>query len=105
MAEREAQKIVQKAREYRTKRVKDARSEAQKEIDDYRSKKDEEFKKFESEHTSGNKKAEEDASKDAESKLKDIKSIGSKSGDKVVEDLLKMVTDVQPKVPQRVGVP
>ena len=56
-------------------------------------------------HTSGNKKAEEDASKDAESKLKDIKSIGSKSGDKVVEDLLKMVTDVQPKVPQRVGVP
>ncbi|OQV05929.1 hypothetical protein CLAIMM_10581 isoform 3 [Cladophialophora immunda] len=48
-AEKEAQKIVQKAREYRTKRVKDAKTEAQKEIEEYRKKKEEEFKKFESE--------------------------------------------------------
>ncbi|KAG9822514.1 hypothetical protein KCU86_g16581, partial [Aureobasidium melanogenum] len=52
-AEREAQKIVQQAREYRTKRVKDARSEAQKEIDEYRNKKEEEFKQFSTQHTSG----------------------------------------------------
>ncbi|KAI7303488.1 hypothetical protein KC315_g15639, partial [Hortaea werneckii] len=65
-AEREAQKIVQKAREYRTKRVKDARSEAQKEIEDYRKQKDEEFQKFEKEHSSGNKAAEEQAEKDAQ---------------------------------------
>ena len=54
-------------------------------------------------HTSGNKKAEEDANKDADNKLKEIKGIGSKSGDKVVEDLLKLVTEVKPQVPQRVG--
>ncbi|KAL6153665.1 hypothetical protein ACJBU6_08796 [Exserohilum turcicum] len=48
-AEREAQKIVQQAREYRTKRVKDARNEAQKEIDDYRNEKDAEYQKFEKE--------------------------------------------------------
>ncbi|KAG7006925.1 hypothetical protein G7Y79_00012g032610 [Physcia stellaris] len=104
-AEREAQKIVQKAREYRTKRVKDARNEAQKEIEEYRKQKDEEFKKFEKEHTSGNKKAEEDASQDAEEQLKSIKEAGSKTGDKVIEDLLRVVTDVKPEVPDRITAP
>ncbi|MCJ1299464.1 H(+)-transporting V1 sector ATPase subunit G [Hypocenomyce scalaris] len=101
-AEREAQKIVQKDR---TKRVKDARAEAQKEIEDYRKEKDEEFKKFESEHSSGNQKAEEDASKDAEAKLREIKEAGKKSGDQIVEDLLKVVMEVKPEVPDRVAAP
>ncbi|KXT15192.1 hypothetical protein AC579_3946 [Pseudocercospora musae] len=100
-AEREAQKIVQKAREYRTKRVKDARSEAQKEIEEYRNKKEEEFKAYESQHTSGNKKAEEEAEKDTQEKLKEIKQIGQKTGPKVVDDLLKAVMDVRPEVPDR----
>ncbi|KAL1296588.1 hypothetical protein AAFC00_000084 [Neodothiora populina] len=110
-AEREAQKIVQKASSFiltvadRTKRVKDARSEAQKEIEEYRQKKEEEFKSFEKEHTSGNKKAEEDAEKENEEKLKEIKEIGGKQGQKVVEDLLKAVTDVKPIVPDRVAQP
>ncbi|KAK6597991.1 vacuolar ATPase [Botrytis cinerea] len=77
-AERDAQKIVQKAREYRTKRVKEARDEAKKEIDAYRQEKEDEFKKFEAEHTSGNKKAEEDANKDSENQLKEIKEAGKK---------------------------
>ncbi|KAF2707223.1 V-type ATPase G subunit [Pleomassaria siparia CBS 279.74] len=99
-AEREAQKIVQKAREYRTKRVKDARSEAQKEIEQYRKEKDETFKKFEKEHSSGNKKAEEDANKEADVKVKEIKDIGNKSGSKVVDQLLAAVTDVKPEPPR-----
>ncbi|KAL8796445.1 MAG: hypothetical protein Q9182_007378 [Xanthomendoza sp. 2 TL-2023] len=102
MAEREAQKIVQKDR---SKRVKDARSEAQKEIEDYRKQKDEEFQKFEKEHTSGNKKAEQDASNDAEEQVNAIKSAGEKHGSKVVDDLLRCVTDVRPEVPDRVAVP
>ncbi|GIZ42638.1 hypothetical protein CKM354_000589800 [Cercospora kikuchii] len=101
-AEREAQKIVQKDR---TKRVKDARSEAQKEIEEYRNQKEEEFKQFESQHTSGNKKAEEDADKETNQKLDEIKGIGKKTGPKVVEDLLKAVMDVQPQVPERVDQP
>jgi len=48
-AEREASKIVQKAREFRTKRVKEARDEAKNEIANYKSQKEEEFKKFEAE--------------------------------------------------------
>ncbi|OCL02012.1 vacuolar ATPase-like protein [Glonium stellatum] len=99
-AEREAQKIVQKAREYRTKRVKDARTEAQKEIDEYRREKEEEFKAFEKEHTSGNQKAEEDASKEAEVKVKEIQEIGKKTGDKVVDQLLEAVMNVKPQPPR-----
>ncbi|KAL6714054.1 hypothetical protein ACLMJK_008548 [Lecanora helva] len=101
-AEREAQKIVQKDR---SKRVKDAKNEAQKEIEDYRKQKDAEFKEFEKKHTSGNKQAEEDASKDADEQLKAIREAGNKKGDQVIEDLLKMVTDVKPEVPERVAAP
>ncbi|KAL9532871.1 V-type proton ATPase subunit [Sphaerulina musiva] len=101
-AEREAQKIVQKDR---TKRVKDARSEAQKEIEEYRNSKEEEFKSFESQHTSGNKKAEQDAEKETEKSLSEIKGIGKKTGPKVVDDLLKAVMDVRPEVPNRVDQP
>jgi len=56
-------------------------------------------------HTSGNKQAEEDASKDADEQLKMIKGAGGKTGDKVIEDLLRVVTDVKPEVPDRVAAP
>jgi ATP synthase subunit G len=48
-AEKEAAKVVQKARQYRVQKLKDARSEAAKEIEEYKASKDAEFKKFESE--------------------------------------------------------
>ncbi|MCJ1311050.1 hypothetical protein MMC25_004720 [Agyrium rufum] len=111
-AETEAQKIVQKGisqapqlclrGEYRTKRVKDARSEAQKEIDEYRQQKEDEFKKFEKEKSSGNKKAEEDAGKDADAQVKGIKEAGKKSGDEIVEELLRIVMEVKPEPPKGV---
>merc|ERR1712029_3137 len=95
-AEREAQKIVQQAREYRTKRVKDARSEAQKEIEEYKLEKETEYQKFEKEHSSGNKKAEDDAKKDTDGKVKEVEELGSKSGSKVVEQLIAAVTNAEP---------
>lgn len=103
----------------RTKRVKDARSEAQKEIEDYRKQKDDEFKAFEKEvchirgvvgliantcgtqHSSGNKAAEEQAEKDTQKQLEEIKAIGKKTGPKVVEDLIGAVLTVRPEVPNR----
>ncbi|KAF1831027.1 V-type ATPase [Decorospora gaudefroyi] len=100
-AEREAQKIVQQAREYRTKRVKDARNEAQKEIEDYRKEKEDEYQKFEKEHSSGNQKAEEDAKKDTDAKVTEIDEIGNKSGGKVVDQLLAAVVNAHPEPPQK----
>ncbi|KAK0946075.1 hypothetical protein LTR29_002389 [Friedmanniomyces endolithicus] len=85
----------------RTKRVKDARSEAQKEIEDYRKQKEDEFQSFEKEHTSGNKAAEEQADKDTQKQLDEIKAIGEKTGPKVVQDLIKAVMTVEPEVPDR----
>ncbi|TRX97063.1 hypothetical protein FHL15_001857 [Xylaria flabelliformis] len=98
-AEREASKIVQKARELRTKRVREARDEAKKEIEAYRQTKEEEFKKFEAEHTKGNKQAEDEANKEADGKIKEIQASGKKSQDQVIEDLLKGVLDVKPIPP------
>ncbi|KAJ4418338.1 H(+)-transporting V1 sector ATPase subunit G [Gnomoniopsis sp. IMI 355080] len=98
-AEKDASKIVQKAREYRTKRVKEARDEAKKEIEEYKAKKEDEYKKFEAEHSQGNKKAEEDANKEAEDKIKEIKELGKKSQDKVIKDLLSAVFDVKAEPP------
>ena len=49
-----------------------------------------------SQHASGNKKAGEEANKDAEAKLKEIEEAGKRSGSKVVEDLLRAVTEVTP---------
>ena len=56
-----------------------------------------------SQHSSGNKKAEEDANKEAEGSLAEIKKIGDKSGDKVVNDLLKIVMTVKPEVPEKIA--
>ncbi|EJT45598.1 hypothetical protein A1Q1_05935 [Trichosporon asahii var. asahii CBS 2479] len=47
-AEKEAAKVVQKARQYRVQKLKDARSEAAKEIEQYKAQKEADFKKFES---------------------------------------------------------
>ncbi|KAI1655491.1 vacuolar ATPase [Daldinia decipiens] len=100
-AEREASKIVQKAREFRTKRVREARDEAKKEVEAYRRAKEEEFKRFEAEHTQGNKQAEDDANREADAKIKEIQAAGQKSQDKVAEDLLKAVFDVKPVPPEK----
>lgn len=54
-------------------------------------------------HTSGNKKAEEDAAQDADDQVQAIKSAGEKQGQHVVDDLLRVVTDVRPEVPDRVA--
>lgn len=94
-AEREASKIVHKAREYRTKSVKEARDEA-KEIDAYRSQKESEDKKCEAEHTQGNKQAEGEADEEADAKIRETEEAGKKYQDKIVKDLLAAVFEVDP---------
>ncbi|KAK4665426.1 H(+)-transporting V1 sector ATPase subunit G [Podospora pseudopauciseta] len=96
-AERDASKIVQKAREYRTKRVREARDEAKKEIEAYRAKKEEEYKKFEAEHTQGNKAAEEEANKEADDQIAKIREAGKKNQDEVINDLLEAVFNPRPE--------
>ncbi|KAJ4247150.1 hypothetical protein NW762_013289 [Fusarium torreyae] len=98
-AERDASKIVQKAREYRTKRVREARDEAKQEIADYKSQKEDEYKKFEAEHSKGNEAAEAEANKEAETQIKDIQEAGKKGQAQVIKNLLSAVFDVKPVAP------
>ena len=37
--------------------------------------------------------------------MKAIRDAGSKTGDQVVDDLLRVVTDVKPEIPERVAAP
>lgn len=52
-------------------------------------------------HSSGNKAAEEQAEKDTQKQLEEIKAIGKKTGPTVVEDLIRAVLTVRPEVPNR----
>ncbi|KAI9900097.1 hypothetical protein N3K66_004359 [Trichothecium roseum] len=95
-AERDASKIVQKAREFRTKRVREARDEAKQEIADYKAAKEDEFKKFEAEHSQGNQQAEDEANKEAEQQIITIKEAGKKSQANVIKGLLSAVLEPKP---------
>lgn len=54
-------------------------------------------------HSSGNKKAEEEANREAELRVQEIKEAGKKSGDKVVSDLISAVVNVKPEVPEKIA--
>lgn len=54
-----------------------------------------------SQQSSGNKKAEDDANKETDEKLEEIKSIGGEKGPDIVDQLLKAVTDVKPVNPRK----
>ncbi|KAI1071296.1 uncharacterized protein FIESC28_10701 [Fusarium coffeatum] len=100
-AEQDASKIVQKAREYRTKRVREARDEAKQEIANYKAQKDDEFKKFEAEHSKGNEQAEAEANKEADTQIKGIQEAGKKGQAQVIKNLLSAVFDVNPVAPTK----
>ncbi|KAH7259997.1 H+-ATPase G subunit-domain-containing protein [Fusarium solani] len=100
-AEREASKIVQKAREFRTKRIREARDEAKREIADYKNNKEDEYKKFEAEHSKGNQQAEDEANKEANAQIKSIQEAGKKGQAQVVKNLLNAVFEVQPVAPSK----
>jgi V-type H+-transporting ATPase subunit G len=98
-AEREAAKIVQQAREFRTKRVREARDEAKNEIAEYKAKKEDEYKKFEAEHSKGNQQAEDEANKEADKQIKGIQEAGKKSQSGIVKNLLNAVLEAKPTPP------
>jgi V-type H+-transporting ATPase subunit G len=53
-------------------------------------------------HTSGNEKAQDEADRDAEAQMKQIKTVGEQGRDKVIADLLRTVLDVRPELPDRI---
>ncbi|KAI9224279.1 H+-ATPase G subunit-domain-containing protein [Blastocladiella britannica] len=95
-AEKEAGKIVQRARQYRVERLKEARKEADKEIQALKQQKVAEYAKYEKEHA-GNKDAFA-AKIDAETEARLVQTVVEfeKGKDDVVAKLIAAVTKVQP---------
>ncbi|KAJ9052330.1 hypothetical protein DSO57_1028237 [Entomophthora muscae] len=96
-AEKEASKIVEKARQYRVQRLKDARSEAAKEIESLKQKKQTEFQSFEKKHSGSTEEVVKTIETDTKVKVKEVKQQFSKNKDVVAKKLIETVLNVSPK--------
>ncbi|KAK0526287.1 hypothetical protein OC834_004856 [Tilletia horrida] len=94
-AEKEAAKIVSKARTYRTQKLKDARSEAAKDIEDLKAKKEKEFQAFQKEHEGTQSTAASAAEKETTQQIEALNQAFEKNRAGVVAKLLERITEVQ----------
>lgn len=97
-AEKEAARIVEKSREYRTQRLKDARGEAAKEIEALKAKREDEFKQFQLQHTGNTDSQQKILEEETQKQVEVIKTNFNKNKSRVVEDLLHNVTNVKPEL-------
>ncbi|KAG0216108.1 H(+)-transporting V1 sector ATPase subunit G [Mortierella sp. GBA30] len=97
-AEKEASKIVQKARQYRVQRLKDARQEAAKEIEELKAAKNEAFKNFEQEHAGSSDQTSQRVEVETEQKRVEIEAAFAKNREAVLQMLLETVYTVEPKI-------
>ncbi|KAF9106584.1 H(+)-transporting V1 sector ATPase subunit G [Mortierella sp. AM989] len=97
-AEKEAAKIVQKARQYRVQRLKDARAEAAKDIEELKANKNESFKNFEQEHAGSSDQTTHRVEVETEQKRVEIEAAFSKNKDSVLTKLLETVYTVEPTI-------
>ncbi|KAF8661359.1 hypothetical protein AX16_001454 [Volvariella volvacea WC 439] len=97
-AEKEAQKIVDQARQYRVQKLKDARAQATKEIEEYKQTKEEEFRAFEASHQGTTSSAQSAIDAETDGKLANITAQYDKNRDAVVKKLLDRVVLVEPQL-------
>ncbi|KAE8214906.1 hypothetical protein CF319_g285 [Tilletia indica] len=93
-AEKEAAKIVSKARTYRTQKLKDARSEASKDIEDLKAKKEKEFQAFQKEHEGTQSTVQSTAEKETKEQIEELDQAFAKNRAGVVDKLLARITEV-----------
>ncbi|KAG1602576.1 hypothetical protein G6F47_002637 [Rhizopus delemar] len=89
-AEREAAKIVQKAKQYRVQRAKDARLEAAKEIENIKAQKNAEYQSFVAQNFG---KVDEET----ESKIQEIRNAAANKKQDALELMLKSIMNVETK--------
>lgn len=104
-AEKEASKIVAKARQCipwtntdRIQRLKDARTEAQKEVLSLKTAKTTEFAEFEAAYQGTVQKTEDMNKQATERELAEMQACFDKNKQQIVQELVKHVTDCQPKL-------
>ncbi|CAI2171966.1 5660_t:CDS:2, partial [Funneliformis geosporum] len=97
-AEKEAAKIVQKARQYRVQRLKDARTDAARAIEELKEQKNSEFQNFEAEHVGSSDQSNVKVAAETDEKLVEVQKAFEKNKNSVIDKLLFAVTNVEPKV-------
>ncbi|KAJ3218842.1 H(+)-transporting V1 sector ATPase subunit G [Dinochytrium kinnereticum] len=97
-AEKEASKIVTKARQYRVQRLKDARSEALKEIETLKAEKNKEFLNFEKQHSGSTDDSFNKINAETDVKIAEVKAAFAKNKDMVIQKILTSLVNVEPKV-------
>ncbi|KAI8072658.1 G subunit of V-type ATPase [Gongronella butleri] len=99
-AEREAAKIVQKAKQHRIQRLKDARSEATKEIEQLKAEKNTEFQNFVAQHSGESDQSLGKVDKETDVKIEEIRAAYAQNKEKAIEQLLESITkvDVNPHI-------
>ncbi|KAJ3197475.1 H(+)-transporting V1 sector ATPase subunit G [Irineochytrium annulatum] len=97
-AEKEASKIVTKARQYRVQRLKDARTEAAKEIEVLKQEKNREFANYETQYSGSTTEGFGKIDAETDQRLVEINELYRKNKAQVIEKLLKCVVEVEPKV-------
>ncbi|KAI9189367.1 H(+)-transporting V1 sector ATPase subunit G [Blastocladiella emersonii ATCC 22665] len=95
-AEKEAGKIVQRARQYRVERLKEARKEAEKEIQALKQQKVAEYGKFEKENAGTKDAFAAKVDADTEARLVQTAQDFEKGRDAVIDKLVAAVTRVKP---------
>ncbi|KAF9961584.1 H(+)-transporting V1 sector ATPase subunit G [Modicella reniformis] len=97
-AEKDASKIVQKARTYRVQRLKDARTEAAKDIDELKAAKNKEFEAFEQQHAGSSDQTSQRVEAETTQKRAEIEDAFAKNREAVLQKLLETVYTVEPKI-------
>ncbi|CAK9782086.1 V-type ATPase [Cutaneotrichosporon oleaginosum] len=97
-AEKEASKVVTKARQYRVQKLKDARTEAAKEIEEYKAQKEAEFNKFESEHTSHKSTSQSTIDESTKKQLAEVEDSMKKNRGAALQKVVDRVLSVEPKL-------
>ncbi|RKO85369.1 H+-ATPase G subunit-domain-containing protein, partial [Blyttiomyces helicus] len=96
-AEKDASKIVAKARQYRIQRLKDARTEAAKEIEALKAERNKEFANFEKQYSGSSDDTFSKVNAETETRLVEVAEAYQKNREAVFDLLMEKVVTVEPK--------
>ncbi|SHO79445.1 Similar to S.cerevisiae protein VMA10 (Subunit G of the V1 peripheral membrane domain of V-ATPase) [Malassezia sympodialis ATCC 42132] len=96
-AEKEASKIVEQARSYRSQKLKEAQSEAEKEIADIQAQKQKELEEFKKKYEGTQSSSQDKIDRDTKDRLREIEQAFEKKRSELVKKLLERVGKADPQ--------
>ncbi|WFD20656.1 triacylglycerol lipase [Malassezia caprae] len=96
-AEKEASKIVEQARSYRSQKLKEAQSEAEKEIADIKAQKQKELEEFQKKYEGTQSSSQDKIDRDTKDRLQEIEQAFEKKRTELVKKLIERVGQVDPQ--------